>query len=77
MKNSMLKEHQKEGFYVITLPSSNLAAPLSFDIALNTSVGVETILSHRALGSTTPNWWSLLDPHPNMAPLIVTMMLWK
>jgi hypothetical protein len=72
----MLKKNQKEGFHVVTLPSGSLVAPLNFVTATNTSVGVETVSPDRALGSTTPNWWSLLHPNPNMALLIITMTPW-
>jgi hypothetical protein len=54
-----------------SLPLGSLAALLNFVIVANTSVG-----SDRALGST-PNWWLLLHPNPNTAPLIVTMILWS
>ena len=72
----MLKEDQKEGFHVVTLPSSSLPTPLTFVIIANTLLGVEIISPNRALGSTTPNWRLLLHPNPNMAPFIVTMTLW-
>jgi hypothetical protein len=73
----MLKENQKEDFHIVTLPSSNLTTLLNFVTAVNTSVGVKIVSPDRALGSTTPNWWSLLHPNPNTAPDIVTMMPWK
>jgi hypothetical protein len=56
--------------------SGSLAASLNFVIATNTSVGIETVSPDRALGSTTPNWWSLLCPNPNTTPLIVIMTPW-
>jgi hypothetical protein len=39
-----------------SLPLGSLIAPLKFVTALNTSVGVKTMSSDGALGSTTPNW---------------------
>jgi hypothetical protein len=63
--------------YYNSLPSGSLTTPLKFVTAANTSVGVKTMSSDRVLGSPTPNWWSLLLPNPNTAPLIVTMMPWK
>jgi hypothetical protein len=74
----MLKEDkQKEGFHVVTLPSSSLAACLNFVTAANNSLGIKIVSPHRTLGSTTSNMWLSLRPNQNTAPLIVTMMLWK
>ena len=72
----MLKEDQKEGFHVGTLPLGSLATPFNFVTRANNSMGIKTVSSDRALGSTTPNWWLMLRPNPNTAPLIVTMMPW-